>query len=392
MAETAVEIEHIAKRFKRYREKPTSLKARLMRSRIRAEEFSALEDISYTIPPGTTVGLLGPNGSGKTTLLKIIAGILRPSEGRVVTRGRIAPLLELGAGFHQELTGRENLFLNASILGLGRRETEAVFDDIVAFAELEDFIDTQVKFYSSGMFVRLGFSVAVHVNPDVLLIDEVLAVGDEGFQQKCLRRVTQFQREGRTIVFVTHVADQVRQVCSDAVMLLEGRLHASGDPDEVVREYRRQVLKQELPYAGEEGTKEIEIVSVALAQGDGRAGETLLSGEALTIQVDLKSQAPVEDAVVSFALHDQQNRVVYGDSTQRMGIRLEAFEGKKRLRFRLGYVPFLAGTYKVTVGVHSADASRVYHLQEERYAFEVRLDRDVKGSLTIPVEVDIEDL
>src|SRR5205823_7500991 len=161
----------------------------------------------------STTGLIGPNGSGKSTLLRIVAGILRPTEGAVVTRGRIAALLELGAGFHPELTGRENVYLNASILGLSRKETESVFDSIVSFAELEDFIDTQVKFYSSGMFVRLGFAVAVHVDPQILLVDEVLAVGDEAFQRKCLDRIQQFQREGRTIVFVTHAADLVRQVC-----------------------------------------------------------------------------------------------------------------------------------------------------------------------------------
>ncbi|MCJ7832280.1 MAG: ABC transporter ATP-binding protein, partial [Actinobacteria bacterium] len=195
----AIDIDHISKAFRRYKQKPTSLKARVTKRKMEAEEFRALDDVSFRIEPGTAVGLIGPNGSGKTTLLKIIAGVLRPTAGMVTTHGRIAALLELGAGFHQELTGRENVYLNASILGLSKKETDKVFDAIVDFAELDDFIDTQVKFYSSGMFVRLGFAVAVHVDPEVFLIDEVLAVGDEGFQQKCLRRVTQFKDEGRTI-------------------------------------------------------------------------------------------------------------------------------------------------------------------------------------------------
>src|SRR5947207_352905 len=238
MKDAAIEVDGIGKRFRRFKERPTSIKARVTKFRVRAEEFWALKDVGFDVPEGSTTGLIGPNGSGKSTLLRIVAGILRPTEGQVVTRGRIAALLELGAGFHPELTGRENVFLNASILGLTRKETEAKFDEIVAFAELEDFIDNQVKFYSSGMFVRLGFAVAVHVDPQILLVDEVLAVGDEGFQRKCLDRVRQFQREGRTIMFVTHAADLVRQICDEAVMLDHGRIKAAGHPEEVVRQFR----------------------------------------------------------------------------------------------------------------------------------------------------------
>src|SRR5438874_7865453 len=227
-------------RFRLCHERPDSLKERVIHFRVKAEELWALKHVSVDVAEGETLGLIGPNGSGKTTLLKIIAGILRPTEGRVTTRGRIAELLALAAGFHPELTGRENVYLNASILGLSRRETERRFDDIIAFAELEEFIDNQVKFYSSGMFVRLGFAVAVHVDPAVLLVDEVLAVGDEAFQRKCLDRVRQFQREGRTIVFVTHAVDLVRQICDEALMLDHGRIHVAGDPEEVVREFRRQ--------------------------------------------------------------------------------------------------------------------------------------------------------
>src|SRR5919198_1055674 len=278
MPEPAIEIQGIGKKFRRYKERPTSLKQRVTRFRVRSEELWALKDVGIEIEEGSTFGLIGPNGSGKSTLLKIVAGILRPSEGRVVTRGRIAALLELGAGFHPELTGRENVYLNASILGLSRKETAAAFDSIVAFAELEDFIDSQVKFYSSGMFVRLGFAVAVHVDPQILLVDEVLAVGDEGFQRKCLDRVRQFQREGRTIVFVTHAVDLVRQICDEAVMLDRGRIHTSGDPEDVVREFRLQMLRDELAYAGdteETGSREIEIVSADLMHEDGSSAPAI---------------------------------------------------------------------------------------------------------------------
>src|SRR5437667_2916890 len=218
----AISVEDVGKRFRRYRERPTSIKERIIKWRIHAEDFWALRDVSVDIPEGRTLGLLGPNGAGKTTLLKIVAGILRPSHGQVTTRGRIATLLALGAGFHAELTGRENVYLNASILGLSRQQIDRRFDDMVAFAEIEEFIDTQVKFYSSGMYVRLGFAVAVHVDPAILLVDEVLAVGDEAFQRKCLQRVRQFQEEGRTIVFVTHAIHQILEVCRSAVLLKQG--------------------------------------------------------------------------------------------------------------------------------------------------------------------------
>ena len=226
------------------RERPTSLKQRLLVSRSRSEEFWALRDVSFDIADGSSLGLIGHNGSGKTTLLKCIAGILRPTAGTIRYRGRLAALLELGAGFHPDLTGRENVYLNASFLGLSRRETDRIFDDIVAFAELEDFMDNQVKFYSSGMLVRLGFAVAVHVDPEVLLIDEVLAVGDESFQRRCLDRVRRFQSEGRTIVLVTHALDVVREVCDEAVMLDHGRVHAIGTPDDVVRTLRHRLAQR----------------------------------------------------------------------------------------------------------------------------------------------------
>src|SRR2546423_1008226 len=214
---TAIEIEDVSKRFRLYHEKFTSLKERAIHfGKVPFEEFWALRDINLVVEEGETVGLLGHNGSGKSTLLKCIGGILQPTSGEIRTAGRLAALLELGAGFHPDLSGRENIFLNASLLGLSKRDTHRRFDEIVAFAELEQFIDNQVKHYSSGMYVRLGFAVAVNMEPDILLVDEVLAVGDELFQRKCIDRVKQFQREGRTIVFVSHAPDLIRQICDSA--------------------------------------------------------------------------------------------------------------------------------------------------------------------------------
>jgi ABC-2 type transport system ATP-binding protein len=229
----------VGKRFQLHHKRATSLKERLLlHRRESAEELWALRDVDLEIGAGLTVGLIGPNGSGKSTLLKVLSGILPPTTGTVAVRGRVASLLELGAGFNGELTGRENVYLNAAILGLSRRETNRYFDDIVAFAELEPFIDNQVKHYSSGQYVRLGFAVAVHVSPDILLVDEVLAVGDESFQRKCLAKIAEFQERGCTILFVTHALDLVPRICGRAVVLDHGRVLHDGDPVEATERLR----------------------------------------------------------------------------------------------------------------------------------------------------------
>jgi ABC-type polysaccharide/polyol phosphate transport system ATPase subunit len=388
----AIEVADVSKRFRLYREKPTSLKQRLLAGRTRAEDFWALRDVSFDIEQGQTFALIGHNGSGKTTLLKVIAGILRPTEGLVRERGRIAGLLELGAGFHTELTGRENVYLNASFLGLSRRDTDAVYDDIVAFAELGDFMETAVKFYSSGMLVRLGFACAVHVDPDVILIDEVLAVGDESFQARCLDRVRTFQKEGRTIVLVTHALDMARQICDRAAMLDHGLVHAIGSPDEVVREMRMTILKHDLEFAREEGTREVEILGGGLLRGADPLDGALAPGESVVIQVDLKANDPVDDPVVSFALHDGANNFVFGGDTAQYGAALGRLEGKRRVRFQLGPVPFTGGQYWVTIGVHSRDNERVYHVQDQRYSFEVRQLEGGHGQTFMPVRVEVDEL
>jgi ABC-type polysaccharide/polyol phosphate transport system ATPase subunit len=388
----AIEVVDVSKRFRIYREKPTSLKQRILSSRTRAEDFWALRDVAFDVAQGESLALIGHNGSGKSTLLKVIAGILRPTKGKVLQRGRLAGLLELGAGFHPELTGRENVYLNSAFLGLSRKETDAVYDDIVGFAELGDFMGTAVKFYSSGMLVRLGFACAVHVDPEVLLIDEVLAVGDEAFQARCLDRVRWFQREGRTIVLVSHALDMVRQLCDQAVMLDHGVVHTMGLPDEVVREMRLTILKHDLEFAREEGTKEVEILGAQLLRGIDPLDGPLRPGETMTLQVDLKANEAVEDPVVSFALHDGANNFVFGDDTAREGIGLGRLQGKRRIRFDVGPLPFTGGKFWVTVGVHSRDNERVYHVQDQRYSFEVQQTDGRRDQTFIPVRAEVEEL
>ena len=388
----AIEVRDVSKRFRIYREKPTSLKQRLLTSRSRAEDFWALRDVALDVGEGSTFGLIGHNGSGKTTLLKCVAGILRPTSGAILQRGRLAALLELGAGFHPELTGRENVYLNASFLGLSRKQTDAAFDEIVAFAELEQFIDTEVKFYSSGMLVRLGFAVAVHVEPDVLLIDEVLAVGDEAFQAKCLNRVREFQREGRTIVLVTHALDTVTEICDRAAMLHHGRLHAIGMPAEVVREMRHVLLGMADPgFVPEQGTREAEIVEVQIVRPDGSSHGAILSGDPLTIVVDVRQNEPVDDLDVDFAVHESTNYLVLDARTSRGGIDLGRFD-KKRVRFKIPGFPYDPGKYWVTIGLSSRTTGHLYHVQTQRYLFEVFDAPRAQERVEVPVGVEIEDL
>src|ERR1700734_1950635 len=246
MSDIAVDVRGVSKRFRLAHGKHNSLKERIIHGgRTPHEDFWALKDVSLVAHEGETVGILGRNGSGKSTLLKCVCGVLQPTSGEVMVRGKLAGLLELGAGFQQDLTGRENIYLNGSMLGMTKKQVDRVFDDIGDFSELEEFIDGPVKFYSSGMYVRLGFAVAVNVDPDILVIDEVLAVGDERFQRKCIDRVKLFRREGRTILLVTHSPDQVRAICDRAVVLSHGDMVIEGLPGEAVRVFREGLLEEE---------------------------------------------------------------------------------------------------------------------------------------------------
>jgi len=389
--EPAISVDRISKKFRLFHERPTSVKERLLRlRRSRAEDFWALREVDFDVPDGQTWGLIGANGSGKSTLLKIIGGILRPTDGRVVTRGRIAALLELGAGFHPELTGRENVYLNASILGLSRKETDRYFDDIVGFAELEDFIDSQVKYYSSGMFVRLGFAVAVHVHPDILLIDEVLAVGDEAFQRKCIRRVRDLQSQGRTIVFVTHAVQQVHQICDGAVMLDHGRVRALGDVSSVIKEYRLLMLSRHVGFARRDLTGDADIAAVEMLDGEATPSTVVPPGGQFQVQVDIRANRPVDDPVVSMVINDANGDFVWRTGTG--DLQLGVVEGKLRVTFDMKTLPLAEGRYTLTLGVHDRSERIVHDWQDQRYAFDVSAGLEEEVRLFIPVHTRIEQL
>ncbi len=390
----AVEVESVSKRFRLHKESTSSLKERVLRiGRNPAVDFWALKDVSFDVAVGETVGLLGHNGSGKSTLLKCIAGILRPTGGRLRTVGRMAALLELGAGFHPELTGRENVYLNGSILGLSRIEVGKRFDDIVAFAELESFIDEQVKHYSSGMYARLGFAVAVNVEPDILLVDEVLSVGDESFQRKCIDKVKSFQREGRTILVVTHAADLVRQVCDRAVVLDHGEVVTVGLPGESVRAFRETLVRRGIdPGADRPDLRRdygLRITGVEVAYPEeGRTA--LLPGEPLTVTLLLDAAEPLDDVVAALEVYDPQGNRLLGTNTDLIGVDLGLVSGPKRIAFEFGSVPLLDGTYDIALGVHTHDGGLEYDHREGVDTFSVMNPGRTQGMVHFGVQVEVD--
>jgi len=369
---SVVEIENVSKRFVIRKEK--SLKERVVnfgRSNLHKEDFWALRDVSLTIESGTTVGLIGPNGSGKSTLLKTIGGILQPTTGTVQVRGRMAALLELGAGFHPDLTGRENVYLNASILGLSTAQTDQFFDAIVDFSGIAAFIDTQVKFYSSGMYVRLAFAVAVHVDPDVLLVDEVLAVGDEPFQRKCMDRIRQFQQEGRTIILVTHGLDQVADLCDRAIVLERGVVKADGHPLDALR-----VLRSEFDQIREdELTRERAAVGAAVGAPraqvtkvetivDGTPAETVGLGSPMTVRLTVEAEQELRDWTLGFGFDSSHGQAIYSTSSRLLGVPMPPLRGTASFDFTIPATWLGEGAYTAHGSVGDASDSEIHILRE----------------------------
>ncbi len=361
-----VVLEKVSKKFVVRRD--NSLKERLVTfgrlGRRHREEFWALDGVDLSIQAGSTIGLIGHNGSGKSTLLKVIGGILDPTSGVVRNRGRIAALLELGAGFHPDLTGRENVYLNASILGLSRAETDAQLDGILAFAGIGDFIDTQVKFYSSGMYVRLAFAVAVHTDPDVLLVDEVLAVGDEAFQRKCLDKIRAFQQEGRTIILVTHSLSQVVELCDRAVLLNRGTIVFDGEPRDAVTQFRNILEERRLAETGtaaSETSSFCQITATSMRSTNPKAEPgTILPGDDLLIDLSIYSERPLSDLVVAVLLNNPSGQVVYGTTTRLLEIRLPEEVGTREVQFTIAQANLGPGKYFLNVSLMDYSGTHLY--------------------------------
>jgi ABC-2 type transport system ATP-binding protein len=374
---SVITVDDVSKQYRLYHERNQSLKAALMRrARVKYEEFWALRDVSFEVPEGGTFALIGENGSGKSTLLKCIAHILRPEKGRIETHGKISALLELGAGFHPELTGRENIFLNGSILGLSKKQLTQRFDEIVDFAGLEHFIDTPVKNYSSGMYVRLGFSVAINVDPDILLIDEVLAVGDAEFQRKCLEKFDDFRESGKTVVIVSHAVDSIRNLCDTVGWLEHGVLRRLGQSNEVIDEYLTE-SHTERAVDGAHGTRwgtgEAQVEKVELLDASGEPVKRVRTGDTVVFRFHYRSDILIRKPVWGMALYTLDGVWVTGPSTREVGLFPDRLEpgAKGWVDLRVDRLLLLPGTYDVSASMFNITGAQVYDMRHRAFRFDV---------------------
>ena len=416
---SAIELVNVSKIYRRYsgRHFATLKSALLQRSILRdlrpSETFPALTGVTFTVPKGSTYGVIGRNGSGKSTALKLVAGITKPTSGLVRVDGRISALIELGAGFHPEISGRENVFINGIMLGLTKREIQQRFDEIVDFAELREFIDAPVKTYSSGMYMRLGFAVAIHVNPDVLLVDEVLAVGDEGFTHKCLDKFAELRRRGKTILLVTHSLGLVERFCDEALWLDEGRAMTHGDPKRVVGAYLTKVsageevllattsakaVEEATRASAEEdadvdgkpadhpvdptsnmfeategrwGSREIEIFDVTLLDSAGEPSHVFPSGDRMAIRLKVRTAKPTDDFVFGIGLFNADGVCCYGTNTLLEDMNPQHLDGEAEVTFAIDGLDLVEGTYKVDVAVHTQNGYQ-YDYHRLLYTFRVK--------------------
>ncbi len=338
------------------------------------EIVTALKDVSFTVDAGSAFGVIGENGSGKSTLLKIVTGIVKPTTGNITVNGKVSALIELGAGFHPEITGRENIYINGIMLGLSKKEIHEKFDEIVQFAELEDFIDAPVKTYSSGMYMRLGFSIAINVNPDVLLVDEVLAVGDAAFVPKCLDRIDDFRRRKKTILFVSHDLATVRKICDRVIWLKDGVIQTIGEPHRVVDAYlqdvadkqeedfekRQQVVDKEEQYDENRrenrwGKREIEIKKTVITNMDGKDKHVFSPDEGMVIELEVESYSKIKDFAFGIGIFNSQGICCYGTNTIIEELEPASISGKGKVTIKIDRLNFVNGTYYLDVAVHKRD-------------------------------------
>jgi lipopolysaccharide transport system ATP-binding protein len=404
---TVISFDHVTKLFSIERGRPRSFKEAFVAAfhgeRRRSETLVALDDVSFVLEQGGTLGLVGPNGTGKSTVLKLMARILEPTSGTVAVRGRVAALLELGAGFHPDLSGRENIMLNGSMMGFGRREMRSRLDRIVEFSELERFIDMPVKHYSSGMYMRLGFATAIHMDAETLLVDEVLAVGDQAFQNKCRDRIAELRKSGVSIVFVSHDSTQVRELCREALWLEGGTVRAYGPTDTVLEAYHSSVMeREEARFASEHdkevdhgpsegdrwGSREVEIVAVDLLDAQGKPVYVVNPGSDVTIRVRYNARQVVESPVFGLAIHRNDGLHVNGPNTLDAGLDIERVYGPGAIYYRIPSLPLLSGTYEVSASCYDRSCTHPYDHHHRAYPFRVRAGsvREQLGMVWIQAE------
>jgi len=357
-----------------------------------ADFFWALRDVTFQIRRGESVGLIGSNGAGKSTTLKILSRVTVPTTGTFSAVGRIGALIEVGAGFHFDLTGRENVFLNGAIMGMSRREVESKFNSIVSFAEIERFIDTPIKYYSSGMAVRLGFAVAAHINPDILLVDEVLAVGDAAFQAKCLNKLAELREQAKTIVLVSHNMTNIIQHCNRVVWLDRGTVHAVGDPETIVEEYLRAVSPSAPTTRSADsmidGDAPVRIVSVVARNHRGEMNEPLVYGAPAALEVEYEVVGPVVDPVLGITFENANGQALGGLTSRFAGMKLDVSQPRGTVRLVLDPVIFTRGLYKLSVSLQDERLQRFYDVWSRSTTFSVEgpslASREVAGHVIYP--------
>jgi ABC-type polysaccharide/polyol phosphate transport system ATPase subunit len=387
----AIEVTDVRKIYRRYGRrrhfgtlKSALLSGRLLRDLRPDEVLEALSGVSFNVAAGRTFGIIGRNGSGKSTMLKLIAGIGKPTAGSVKVSGRVSALIELGAGFHPEISGRENVFINGMMLGLTKRAIAERFDEIVAFAELEDFIDAPVKTYSSGMYMRLGFAVAINVDPDVLLVDEVLAVGDQAFTHKCLDKFAELRRRGRTVLIVTHSLDMVTRFCDEALWLDSGRTRAQGDPAHVIDAYLAEVARAEhdaQPAVAPAVERAVEIHETKLLAADGAPVSTIVSGDPVSIRAQVRARRPVTDVVFSFVIVNADGIRCCDMNTAAAGA-ANALDGDGTITCDVDHLDLAPGTYTLDLSAYRQDGARYDH--DHRCTFTVTSQRKDLGIFRPP--------
>ncbi|SHJ79876.1 ABC-2 type transport system ATP-binding protein [Clostridium amylolyticum] len=425
---TVIEFKNVSKHFKIYKNRSYSIKEKfinmvLKRNKLEVKNFDVLKDASFKIEKGQTVGIIGENGTGKSTTLKLISKILYPDEGDIVVNGKVSALLEVGAGFQPDLTGKENVYLYGSILGLSRDEINERYDSIVEFSELKDFMDMPVKNYSSGMYMRLAFAVAINVNPDILVVDEVLAVGDENFQKKCINKILTFKKQGKTIVFVSHDMSIVRKICDRVFFIKRGGYMIEGTPEQMIGLYMKlvysndddkQLVEQEIENKAKNiekvvsdkieyninlheaqeyiegnrfGNKDLEITNVYFSSSQGQITNTFLTGDNIVINVEFKKNKEVEDAVCGFSIYSEEDWRLVGHNCRQDGIIFTNIKDKNHMKLTIKANRFLKGKYYLEIALHSSDETKQYDFRVKHYYFNI-VESDIQEFGKMRVDCD----